>query len=156
MNKQLAKNLFHIKPASLLDGEFIWSVRNHKTSRIWFDGKKIELKDHLKWFKKEYLNANSHFFIGMSGTERVGYLRFSMIEDKHPVISYGVTSSLRKRGYGMIILKMGTAHFFRTHPDINKVIASAHKQNIPSIKSFRRAGFNESEGDKHFHFELSR
>tara|TARA_B100000424_G_scaffold271264_1_gene273260 strand:- start:1631 stop:2101 length:471 start_codon:yes stop_codon:yes gene_type:complete len=146
----------HVKPAILKDAEFIWSIRNHKKSLIWF-GERIKLSDHLLWFKNEFKIERSFFYIANLEKNKVGYLRFSMAEKKFPVISYGIKEEFKKNGYGSILLKEASAKFFKSNKNIFKVIAWVHKKNIASLKSFERAGFKYTKKDyKYFYFELCR
>ena len=69
MNKKI-----NIKKSTIDDCNFFYNIRNDsKNRKSSFNSKKIKLKDHILWFKKNY-NKN-FFYTCFYSNKRVGYIR---------------------------------------------------------------------------------
>lgn len=144
-----------LKIATYKDKKFIWILRNQNSTLKWFP--KIKLDDHINWFKKEVANERNIFYIATLRKKKIGYIRYSLLKNKHPTISYFIKENFQNLGYGTEILIEGSIKIFKEKKDIKKLIAHVDKNNISSIKCFKKAGFNNIKHDfKFVYFELNR
>jgi ribosomal protein S18 acetylase RimI-like enzyme len=125
----------NIQKASMRDADLVYSLRNEKTARKnSLNSKKIELKDHVKWFQKKInIKKNLFYIIKSKNLENIGIVRYDF-ENVFAYVSINVSKNYRNLGYGAMILK-------KTEKLIKRdaiLIAFVRKQNINSKKIFTK------------------
>jgi UDP-2,4-diacetamido-2,4,6-trideoxy-beta-L-altropyranose hydrolase len=128
---------------------FQWAT-NKIVRAFSFSGAEIGWDEHVNWFSKKVTSANCFYYI-VSHRERVlGSVRFDAQEDKM-VISYLIDPEFHGQGYGLIVLVSAIQHMMRTEKVPNNFILQGYvmKENVQSIKIFKRLGFDQVDlGDR--------
>ncbi|MFC1595727.1 GNAT family N-acetyltransferase [Candidatus Margulisiibacteriota bacterium] len=101
-----------------------------------FNAQPVSSEDHQQWFSSALNNADKLLLIGVSGSEKTGVVRFDKLEDGVYEISINVAPGSRGKGLGVIMLKQAGAWVK------GRVVARIKKGNVPSIKTFEKAGYN--------------
>jgi RimJ/RimL family protein N-acetyltransferase len=129
-----------IKKKDSLD---IWLWRNDKKS-IYFskNKKKINLKVHNKWLKKNLSDRKIKFYIGSlikrNKKKKVGIVRFN-IKSKYALVSINLNPAMRGKRLSYILLAAAIKKFFKLKKI--KLMAEIKKNNPASIKCFLQNGF---------------
>ncbi len=125
---------------------YIWvneqSVRENAISRH-----RISFAEHVDWFKNKINSGKSILYIAENRERNpLGQVRFD-IEDDFGLIDYSVDEKHRGRGVGKLMLSSAIKRFLE-----DKRVASCKylkawvkEQNIPSIKVFKKLGFQLGE-----------
>lgn len=88
-------------------------------------------------------DRSSIIYIVCSGDESIGSVRFDTWQDavRVSVMIHPLSSG---KGLGAKALRMGTEKFIRESGNTKPIIAEIKTGNLPSIKTFQKAGFRES------------
>jgi len=103
-----------------------------------FNSSSISFEEHSRWFEKKILDKSAWYYICELNGEPVGLIRFDIRDNK---LITGITIDKKYRG------KKLSSKFLRKACEIVKkqtdlpIVAYIKKVNIPSIKSFEKAGF---------------
>ncbi|BDU51153.1 UDP-2,4-diacetamido-2,4,6-trideoxy-beta-L-altropyranose hydrolase [Haliovirga abyssi] len=105
---------------------------------------KILWSEHLIWFDKQLNDKNTIFFVIESGkNDFLGQVRLNKIIDKEEaVISASFSEKIKGKGMGKYILGDVIKKVKKERDDIKNIIAVINKNNISSVKLFKRLGFN--------------
>jgi ribosomal protein S18 acetylase RimI-like enzyme len=131
MNKKI-----NIKKSTIDDCNFFYNIRNDsKNRKSSFNSKKIKLKDHILWFKKNY-NKN-FFYTCFYSKKRVGYIRG---EEKSEaiIISIAFLKKFQNKNIATTCLK-----YFEKKLKNNRIlIAKVKNNNSKSLNFFYKNDFN--------------
>lgn len=137
------KNNFYLRDASEADMDLLYKwVNDPEVRKNAFHTEPISYTEHISWFQRILKDEECVQYIFMEENEAVGQIRFN-IEADEAVIDYSIAPKMRGKGYGKILLKMGTEKFKETYPAIKKIIGQVKKENTVSKKCFSDIGFKE-------------
>lgn len=109
-----------------------------------FSSERISLDEHTKWFTNLLHDTNVTLYTVRSQTHiLIGQLRFNKI-DKKAIISISISKDFRGRSLAADIIKRGCEIFLSDNTNI-AIEAQIKEGNIPSEKSFQKAGFKRFE-----------
>lgn len=101
----------------------------------------ITLDTHKQWFQKTMQDPLQLMFTLLDGRANfLGQLRFDLRQEGKAIISISLVSSSRGFSLAHKIIRQGIRIIKKLHPN-KTVIALIKPGNIPSIKSFEKAGF---------------
>ena len=126
-----------LKKTDLSDSKKFFSIRNSSMNRKnSLNTSKIKIKDHNKWFNKNY--KNKYYFTCYSGYKKIGYVRGDLSGDTI-VISIALDSKNQNKNIGTQCLKL----FEKKISQNCILIAKVKKQNLISIRFFEKNGFSK-------------
>ena len=140
---------FSIRLAQKSDIENVYKLSNDDLVRAnSINSGKILWEDHVKWFNNRIKNKEEPFYIAETAEGNfVAQIRFNK-EDDGFVISVSIDKSFRGKGFGGKIIEEATKTL-----NIYPIIAYVKPDNIPSQKSFIKAGYT-LDGQKAINNEL--
>lgn len=98
----------------------------------------VPLEDHKKWFASKIKDPSSRLYIGISGKDKVGLMRFD-VEGDHVVVTTNINPAYRGMGIGTRIMGLTTG---KTYEEFRKpIIAKIKNDNIASIKMCANNGY---------------
>lgn len=107
---------------------------------------KIEYADHEKWFAERIINEKLDFLLFSYNKIPCGSVRIERKENEN-VIGIAIAPQFRGKKLATVILNKAGEYFYAKHGR-KEIAAYIKKQNLPSIKSFERAGYKIlSEGE---------
>ena len=96
---------FNVRKAQMDDAKKVWEIRNSpEIASLSFSKQSIKLEDHLRWFRKNYIDlADNKCFVieGEKGT--FGYCRMDRVENAYR-ISIAIESGTQRSGAGSFLL----------------------------------------------------
>lgn len=128
--------MFNIRLANENDIKKVFELSNDDLVRANSINKnKILWDDHVKWFNNRVKNIDEPFYIAETPEgDFVAQIRFN--KEEGFVISVSIDKNFRGRGFGAKIIEEATKEL-NNFP----IIAYVKPDNIPSQKSFIKAGF---------------
>ncbi|MDP3789218.1 MAG: GNAT family N-acetyltransferase [Candidatus Omnitrophota bacterium] len=98
----------------------------------------VPLEDHIKWFKSKLKDPKTRLYIGISGKNKVGLMRFDIGGD---IIKVGtnVNPAFRGMGVGSRIMDLTTGRIYREFKKL--IVAEIRNDNIASIKMCAKNGY---------------
>ncbi len=114
-------------------------VRNNS-----FDSSPIPLAHHEIWFLKSVRSDSTLMLVFSIDQHPVGQLRF-ILENSQAILNYSIDRNYRGKGLAQRIINKSIQELRRLKPFVTKVIAEVKPENIASIKSFERIGFERNE-----------
>ena len=135
--------MFNIRLANENDIKKVYELSNDDLVRLNSINKsKILWEDHEKWFSNRIKNIDEPFYIAETPEgDFVAQIRFNK-EEEGFVISVSIDKNFRGKGLGGKIIEEASKTL-NNYP----IIAYVKTNNIPSQKSFIKAGFKQ-DGDK--------
>lgn len=128
-----------IRKVKLEDKEKIFEWANDELARNnSFNSDKISFSEHSKWFENKLNDKNAHYYIGELNGESVGFIRFDIKDGK---LIIGITVDNKYRGKNLSSIFISKACEIEKNLTDLPIHAYIKKVNIPSIKSFEKAGF---------------
>lgn len=106
----------------------------------------INLSEHIKWFENKILSNDCIFYtVRTKKNEFAGYIRFDRdlsfkLEENIFIVSISLSAPFRGKGLGVTIINYCCELIFEKFTKTT-IIAYIKKENIPSYKSFLKAGF---------------
>lgn len=148
-----------IRKANLSDRMSVFNLSNLASTREYsISQTKILFEDHIHWYDEVLKNENIILFIVTNENNKfLGQVRFN-INLKSALISISIEDEIKGKGYSLYILQMAQKLIVE-EKGIEHFVAIVNNKNIPSIKLFKRAGYNfvKSEGDfSEFQLEIRR
>lgn len=116
---------------------FNWS-NDPEVRKNSFQSNPILLQDHKDWYSKKIKDKNAYFLIALIKEEPAGIVRYEIGLDKATI---GILVDKKFRGQKMAstILIKSAELYFSNHK--LPIFAYIKKDNLPSVKSFQRAGY---------------
>jgi RimJ/RimL family protein N-acetyltransferase len=124
----------------------IFEWRNDPLSRsMSVDIAEVDFKTHEKWFVDALARDNCQLFIAQTRLDAVsvGVVRFdSDANIKRATVSINLSPQFRGMGMGYKCLRQAITMYREQDSDCKLIVAQIKSNNLASIKSFERAGFN--------------
>ncbi|OGY92018.1 MAG: hypothetical protein A3H70_01975 [Candidatus Komeilibacteria bacterium RIFCSPLOWO2_02_FULL_48_11] len=121
----------------------IWEIKNHPIVRANSNNQEeVSFASHKLWFDKKYFSgADNHCYVLESKVGKViGYCRFDYkAEDDAYITSIALDPEYHGHGLGSVLLKESLSQFGHGHG--KKILAEIKKDNIPSMKLFKKNNF---------------
>jgi len=131
------------------DCEDILLWRNDPLVRkYFFDTRIIAMDEHRKWFCERLRDPGTRMYIGTSGKDRIGAIRFETKDDYVDVSVY-LRPEFTGKGMGAELVRIGTEQASRELGEMRPIMARIKRENIVSRKAFEKAGYKlvSEEGD---------
>lgn len=110
------------------------------TRKYSINPKKILWEEHLNWFHEVLKNDKSVLYIVYSDNQQfLGQIRYDIV-NKSAEVSISIVNELKGKGCSLEILKRSQAMITK-EKDVKEIIAIINNENIPSIKLFKKAGY---------------
>lgn len=153
----LDKKELTLRRAAFSDLEITYQWATSRAVRAFsFSTHEISAEEHQQWFSSRLKDNNCLFFIAISDGKPAGSIRFD-IRDQEALISYLVAPEFQGQGLGQVILRLGLRELLsdqqKHNIPLSHVTGYVLHANIPSLKAFRRLGFDELEQEKMVKFE---
>jgi spore coat polysaccharide biosynthesis predicted glycosyltransferase SpsG/RimJ/RimL family protein N-acetyltransferase len=153
-----------VRPASASDSPPIWQWRNDPVTRAASaTTEEVAWEDHVSWFERVLASSSRHLLVGEVARERVGIVRFDLLDDEEwknlvgefselshgeePPTRFEVSINLapasRGRGYAAPLLQAGAEWLANTVAEPFLVVARIRVSNTASRRSFARADYHE-------------
>lgn len=121
----------------------VYELSNQKAVRAnSFNSAKIELADHLKWFKNKLADPNTLMFKLTSDGLFAGQMRL-VLEGSDATISLSVDENFQGRGFGSALVGFAIDYLKKNKPKIGQIIAEIKPSNPSSIGLFKKLAFKE-------------
>lgn len=120
---------------------FDWA-NDQATRQQSFQSEPIAFSQHEIWFNHQLVNKDAVLLLMESYGEAFGQVRFKLTGDK-ATISYSLDKKARGKGLAKHLIIGGIAYLQNNHPRITSIEGFVKLDNHPSIKTFRRIGFQE-------------
>ena len=134
------KNKLTVREVNLNDVNLLFDWANDELTRQnSFNSTKISFEEHEQWLTSKLKNTNSLFFIGMINTEPIGLVRFE-IGEENTIVSISIDKNFRGKKLAPSLLKEAGKSYFKKSK--KPILAYIKKENIASLKSFEKAGYN--------------
>lgn len=140
MSKEKTSIEVTIRPAEKADLLKVFELANDPVVRAnSFYSDKISLNEHRNWYVTKLNDPNFLLLIFENKGRFVGQVKFDM-EDEI-IIGVSLTPEFRGMRLSPMLLKKGLKFLKSYRPQVTDVIACIKKDNIPSVKAFKRSGF---------------
>ena len=128
-----------LRKATLKDSPDVLCWRNDPVAvAVSFNKKLVDKLEHKQWFAKVLKDKRRRLFIAVSKSgEKIGVIRFDLINNKFAEVSINLEPSMRGKGYGAKIIDLGT----RKMKGIN-LLARTKESSSASIRVFEKAGYS--------------
>lgn len=133
-----------LRTATEADMADLLAWRNHPDTRgASFNTDPIAPETHEAWFKKKLASADTVIYIAISGTDKIGTIRF---EDNGETIKTSVmlNPAFFGKGLGPKVISLATEKYLREKSPAKPIVAEIKTDNTASLKAFAKAGFKES------------
>lgn len=141
-------NDVELKLATNKNALSIYMMRNEKSTREnSVNSKRIKLIEHLKWYIKAQKNEKIKIYVVCKKSKIIGYCRLNICGDVG-TISYCIKRKYRNNNYGSVSLEL----LEKKAENVKEFNAVVKKNNIPSIKVFRKLGYTEKEENDFLEF----
>ena len=127
---------------------FLWA-NDEATRQQSFQSDPIAFSQHEIWFNHQLSSEDSLLLMMESYGEAYGQIRFKLTEDK-ATISYSLDKKARGKGLAKQLITGGISFLKASHPKITAIEGFVKLDNHPSIKTFRRIGFQEQSIESPF------
>ncbi len=141
-----------IKLADNVDTKDVFELSNDPIVRHnSFKRNLIDWQDHINWFSKKIRNEDSIFYVARTiSNEFVGYVRFDKQSnndklDNCCIITIHLIESFRGKGIGGYLIKETSKIIFNDYNNLENIYAYVKKENMPSLKSFLKNGYEVLE-----------
>ena len=126
---------------------YSWAT-NSEIRKYSFSQHLITIQEHTNWFYHKISDINSFYYAISYSGNIVGSIRFD-IKNNEAIISYLVDPVFQGKGYGQIILKVGTKQFLEDYKGNIDIVGYVMQNNYASIKIFERAGYSKIIESEH-------
>lgn len=133
-------HIIHLRRLTRGDEEITYQWANDELNRKnSFNSSPIGFEEHLTWFTRKISDSNAIYYICEINNSPAGLIRFDINNDK---VIIGITIDKKFRGK-----KLSSRILHKSCEEISNfvdlpIIAYIKKENIASVKSFEKAGFN--------------
>jgi len=124
------------------DARHAWEWRNHPATRRYsLDSSELPWSTHVGWWEAAIASPRRALLVVEApGSVPVGILRYDL-EGEVATISVYLDPGLGGLGLGSAVLRAGTEWVRQHLPAIRRIHAVILPENLPSIRSFRAAGY---------------
>jgi spore coat polysaccharide biosynthesis predicted glycosyltransferase SpsG/RimJ/RimL family protein N-acetyltransferase len=105
-----------------------------------FSKEPITLETHIKWYLKKINSLDAALFVLLLDGTPIGSIRFDF-NNASSILSFLIEKKYRNKGLGTVILEKGLAKIIEEHRKIKTVNGYVHQNNLASINSFLKVGF---------------
>ena len=143
-----------IRKAVKKDSLDIWLWRTDRMS-VFFskNKKKITIKNHNRWFKKNLKNPKIKSYIGLivkkNKKKKIGIVRFK-IKGKSALVSINLNPAMRGRGLSYMLLAAGIKKILKFGKI--KLVAEIKMNNLASINCFLKNKFIFFKSKNNYNF----
>lgn len=133
-----------LRPAQPDDCELLWHWVNEPQVRASaFSSGAIAWNDHVRWFHCKLQDPRCHIYIAQTDEQvSIGQIRFDCTDDSNAEIDVSLAQECRGSKRGTMLVQKGVAKLFQ-ETSIQNVHAYIKVNNIASIKTFEKAGFEK-------------
>lgn len=130
-----------VRPAMEDDLMMIFNWANDSlTRRMSFNQNFIPLEDHKKWFNKVLSQRKTHLLI-IEADKSNNWIPIAQVRvDEDGEISMSLVSQFRLQQLAKPVIKAGI-EYIKNEFQIDELVANIKKENIASVKAFKKAGF---------------
>lgn len=142
--------MFVFRDAEWRDCGRVLEWRNDPVTRAHsFNSEEISQAEHENWFRRSLAMTDRKLLMIELENRAIGVLRLDRVDEHRVEVSIHLSPQARNRGYGQSVLKEAPNLAKKWRPGTKGLIAKIKKENLASIKSFVRAGFQREreEGD---------
>lgn len=111
-----------------------------------FNQNPITLENHKRWFYTVMEDEQTLLYIAEADGKPAAHIRFNINSEK-AIISYLIDADYRGQGLGLHLLQKGVKALTSQRPDIQQVEGLVQRENMASVRSFEKAGFNYGQPD---------
>lgn len=130
-----------VREAQAKDRKEIWDWWNDPVTRLMMkQNAYVPWEDHCVWYANLLVDPNRVLCVGEFNGTKIGVVRFDYREDGIYEVSINLNPECRGNGYAPLMLKSCSEYFMSLYQP-RKLYATLKSENIPSKKSFARAGF---------------
>jgi UDP-2,4-diacetamido-2,4,6-trideoxy-beta-L-altropyranose hydrolase len=146
-----------LRPANANDARLLWSWANDPNCRKnAFDSNPIEWPAHRAWLDQKLAAPDCRIWILEKDGQSVGQIRYDC-KKNYAEIDFAVAPGARGQGLGITLLQLSALQACHAL-GVEKLIGLVKGENQPSIRAFKRAGFEEAgtivrNGELCFRFE---
>ena len=143
-------NELTVREVNIEDRRVIWKWWNDSVTRQMMKRNDyVEWDEHCAWFERTLADPNRVLCMALTGSKKVGVVRFDLRAEGVYEVSINLNPDQRGHGYAPQVLKKASEYVIdRHHPW--KLFATLKKINVPSKKSFARAGFKYMKPFEHY------
>lgn len=160
MHVPSTNRILFVRPAQMADSKDLLRWRNDPLTRKMFrNNQPVSYASHSKWFSGKLAQNESYILIGIladQSKERLGVVRFDKLTRAACAFeaSLNIAPEARGKGYGAVLLIEAVRYISERLQQRHACIAYVRHSNLPSIRSFERAGFTlASDGDEFIKYE---
>jgi len=138
-----------LRRATLEDMETTFAWANDPAVRAYaYQQATIPKSDHISWFENKLQSEDCIYFILEAKKKPVGSIRFDTEEaPSWAKISYLVDPKFTGKGFGTYLLEKAANQLKILKPGIKSVFGFVLKENVASIKIFKKLGYEISYED---------
>jgi len=130
-----------VREAKIEDCKEIWEWWNDPVTRkMMKKNDYVPWEEHCEWFNKVLTDNKRILCVGLVNDQKIGVVRFDLKTGKIYEVSINLNPVFRNRGYGSIFMKESIRYLSKIR-DVKRLFAMLKKVNIPSKKTFEKAGF---------------
>lgn len=138
---------FKIRAATWEDVKIIFELSNDSVVRQNSINKDlISWDNHIDWFQKKLRDVNYIIYLIFCKNVFVGQTKFEIDNDK-AIVSISIDTAFRGKKIASRILQLACEKLFHDFKEIKNVFAYIKPENVPSIRSFHKAGFIKLDQD---------
>jgi len=143
-------NSFKLRNVYNSDKNQLFEWANDIETRKWsFHSEAITVLEHKKWFNSKYIDKNVILWIFEYENTSSGLVRLEKYNGK-VIIHYQIAPEMRGKKLASVMLEEALKKLKKCWL-VNEVYAFTYPENLASIKSLKKAGFNlfSDDGGKH-------
>ncbi len=145
-----ADNSFTLRNVNSSDKNQLLDWANDIETRKWsFNSKPIKVSEHKKWFNSKNIDKDVAFWIFEFENTPSGVVRFEKYNRKF-ILHYQIAPQMRGKKLASFMLTEALKKLKKSCL-VTEVYAYTYPENLASIKSLKKAGFNlfGNDGGKH-------
>lgn len=105
----------------------------------------VKAEDHERWFAKVLINPQCFFYMGEIGDERIGTVRYDLLEKKNEAeVSISLSPKFWGKGLAFDLMKQGEM-LLKKDSDVRVIHATVLNENTASMKLFEKSEFTADQ-----------
>ena len=133
------KNPLQIRKVIAEDVDLVFKWSNDELVRSQsYTSEKIDYEGHCLWFNNKVESKSAAYYIVSHDEQPISLVRFD-IGTEYTTVGVMIAKEARGNGFAPKVLKLGAVEYFKENK--KTVLAFIKKENIASVKSFKKAGF---------------